>query len=900
MGSNDDIYQIIQRAVQNAKYNEVVTIDVNNHKSNDENKEALILNSLDANEIILVASLDESNGGIVWKRPHNSSSSDSNTELQESKYGTDDKFEDEGIKRHLRTKKWILPMLHDSKRNHLYHSAIQKACHQIYSSTQTKSNEATSIQVLDIGTGTGLLAMMTAKCLKTYMDNCKDATTSLKIKITSLEMASAMARLANKIVHANNLEQLIQILPYHSCDQKFYLSPPTQESNSSATNKSLQPTQKAVLCTSELLESGLLGEGIIPTLRDAWKRHLEPNAIMIPQRARIIAQIIESKDHVACYRGPVSNIFEKDGSTRLSACAPSSDRNDSFLLLHENGHNLSRRSEAGGVLVPIRAEALLNQPDITILTDAVVALEFDFTRPESIPPPEGRSKLLSLIPSSSGTAHGVLFWWELDLWDGLTYSTKPVTQKKKDINDNDKKSNEKQNDHHGNWQDHWQQCLFVWNLTDENCPRLEKGISFTLIASHTDYAISFSFVSHEQARTIPNIIKKQKVMHINPKNQVTYHRALQLSNINRIQAFNNAIQAAIKQKGNHNTPILDLSDFSLCGILAATGKYNRTKDDCKDGFEDVNATHVNSIESGECALSPWAMLSSKVAQIGNELPIQGGIFQIWNTRPEMLTKNLLFPPSSFSANSNLKVEIVMAEPYYEKLEGWHLQEAINFYYILRGLRQMDESSNFISPDAIIIPQCARIMGCAVELNYDMAKAYGPLLDENENIKYEYFGEMDKERTKKKAIKICGFDHTLINHYVFLHIDSFDMKFNMFQYEYKMLTEPFELGNIDYRQTVSLNSCGIGDSNLHRTVVFKTNGICHGMMMWVEYDLGPYSGPKIISTNTRFDQQSFRMLKHPEKVTRDKHSFCYSASFGGKDNNDVESHYFNLFIKKSHV
>jgi predicted RNA methylase len=48
------------------------------------------------------------------------------------------------------------------------------------------------------------------------------------------------------------------------------------------------------ICTSELLESGLLGEGVLPALRDVWARQLDSNtAIVIPRRARIFALPVE-------------------------------------------------------------------------------------------------------------------------------------------------------------------------------------------------------------------------------------------------------------------------------------------------------------------------------------------------------------------------------------------------------------------------------------------------------------------------------------------------------------------------------------------------------------------------------------------------------------------------------
>jgi hypothetical protein len=52
---------------------------------------------------------------------------------------------------------------------------------------------------------------------------------------------------------------------------------------------------KAMFCTPKVLKSGLLGEGWLVALRDAWERHLDPDAIVVPQQARDFAQVVEGE-----------------------------------------------------------------------------------------------------------------------------------------------------------------------------------------------------------------------------------------------------------------------------------------------------------------------------------------------------------------------------------------------------------------------------------------------------------------------------------------------------------------------------------------------------------------------------------------------------------------------------
>ena len=110
-------------------------------------------------------------------------------------------------------------------------------------------------------------------------------------------MSSSMASLAKKTIASNGFDKsnsntnsssvTIDIVEGHSCEVSPY-----------------HDNTKATLCTSELLESGLLGEGWLPAMRDAHERHLDnENAIVIPQRARVYARVVEGEG-VSNYWGP--------------------------------------------------------------------------------------------------------------------------------------------------------------------------------------------------------------------------------------------------------------------------------------------------------------------------------------------------------------------------------------------------------------------------------------------------------------------------------------------------------------------------------------------------------------------------------------------------------------------
>lgn len=760
----------IEDALKNARYNEAVIVTIPHEANSDENK-----------EIVLVATLDKVSGGVSWQ---DAAALSSNVCIHNI---------DVGIQRHLRTKNWIKPMLNDDHRNSLYSSSIRKACAaaiQNLAKDKEGSEERKTSQIIDIGSGTGLLAMLAARSMQKIDEN-------LVVKVTSIEMASAMGRLARKIIKSNDLDGRIDVIEGHSCSNDFNPYP---------------CDNKAILCTSELLETGLLGEGIIPAMRDAWNRHLNADAIVVPQKARVYVQVVEST-FCQNYVGP-----KIDAKVRLST---SGLGNDAALL----GNN-------GGLRVPLHAESLFENADspyykspthspetaecATILSKSMSVLEFDFTSKESIPPPCGRSSESKLIALKSGIAHGVLFWWELDLWEGETYSTEVGKSP---------------------WQDHWQQCLYVFS---DDCEQLSEGQPFTLVSSHDDTSISFKILPNkltdEQAAKKRRLEEKNEI--IQPRqNHITHDRALQLNDKDRMAVLHNAIERAIKYKGKDSI-ILDISDFCLCSAIAARA---------------FGAERVTSLESSTNGIP---LLSARVAQIGNQLPREGCEFQVINAYAENLTIEHL----------GGKIDIIMAEPYYEILESWHLQEALNYYYLLRALKQRD----LVKSDAISIPSTGSIMACAVQLDETVARSH----------------------SDSQLSSLCGFAHEKIFEYG-NPLSAYDMKIPAFQYKWKRLSPNFEIAKLQY-DGIATQMKIHGDGEWSQSEL-SVGDYCHGIFIWVEYDywFGESNERKlIISTGNRHHHQAFRFLKSPA-IVKDGDRICVKPMF---NTHTFEDHDFEITIK----
>ena len=145
---------------------------------------------------------------------------------------------------------WHLPMLADAARNAAYEQAIAKAA-------------GGSALTLDIGTGSGLLAMLAAR--------------HGARRVVACEAHPIIADTATEIVARNGLQGRIRVVAKRSTEMR----PEIDMENA-----------KADLIVSEILDAGLLGEGVLATLRDALARLAAPGAKVIPGKADVYVQAI--------------------------------------------------------------------------------------------------------------------------------------------------------------------------------------------------------------------------------------------------------------------------------------------------------------------------------------------------------------------------------------------------------------------------------------------------------------------------------------------------------------------------------------------------------------------------------------------------------------------------------
>lgn len=197
---------------------------------------------------------------------------------------------------------WHFPMMRDEARNQAFLRAIERAVKP-------------GMKVLDIGSGSGLLAMMAARAGAGHVHTC--------------EVNLVIAEAAREIVSRNGFADRITV---HMCNSKK-LDPATDLGG------------PADLVVSEIIGKDLVCEEVLPTMRDAVRRLARPGARFIPQGGEI--------------RVALAHFADLERNRAGDAC----------------GFDLSPFNR----LMSARITARANDPELSLRSDPVSLFEFDFT-----------------------------------------------------------------------------------------------------------------------------------------------------------------------------------------------------------------------------------------------------------------------------------------------------------------------------------------------------------------------------------------------------------------------------------------------------------------------------------------------------------------------------------------
>ena len=142
---------------------------------------------------------------------------------------------------------WHFAMMDHHKRNEAYEAAIRRGVR--------------GKRVLDIGTGSGLLALRAAR--------------AGAAKVTACEAVPLIGKMAREIIARNGYQDCITVVPKASMDMTVPRDMP----------------ERAQVLITETFASGLITEGVLPTVEHAHQHLLTPDATVIPASASVMGYL---------------------------------------------------------------------------------------------------------------------------------------------------------------------------------------------------------------------------------------------------------------------------------------------------------------------------------------------------------------------------------------------------------------------------------------------------------------------------------------------------------------------------------------------------------------------------------------------------------------------------------
>jgi hypothetical protein len=242
--------------------------------------------------------------------------------------------------------RWHFAMLNDVERNEALATAVKR---------QVRPGD----YVLDIGAGSGLLSMLAAKVGAA--------------KVISCESNPLLAEIATQIIASHGLSDLVTVIPKPS----------------SQLTIGMDLDRRVDVIMAEIVDCGLIGEGILPTMRHARQHLLAPGGRLLPRSARVLGSLVMSE--------------AVDGLNRVSDAG---------------GFDVGMVNSVATVgHFPVR---LRTWPH-TLLSEVIELFSFDF----DVGPLDDGSSNVRMPVTASGTAHGIAAWFEMDLGGRVTMRNSP-------------------------------------------------------------------------------------------------------------------------------------------------------------------------------------------------------------------------------------------------------------------------------------------------------------------------------------------------------------------------------------------------------------------------------------------------------------------------------------------
>ncbi|HEX9991930.1 MAG TPA: 50S ribosomal protein L11 methyltransferase [Acidimicrobiales bacterium] len=243
--------------------------------------------------------------------------------------------------------RWHFAMLNDTGRNAAYRRALSTI-------------DLRGKTVLDVGSGSGLLAMMAADLGAAQVYSC--------------EAVEAIAGLARRIVAVNRKAHIVEVIARQSFDL--------------VVGRDLHAP--ADVLVTETIDCGLVGEGLLPIVRHAREHLLRESASIVPCKATLHAALLESAEVHGNNFAFVADVYDVTLFNEFSTY-------DYF---------------------PVRLDTWNHR----LLSEPVDLFRFDF----ETDPLDPETVEVDLEAGSTGTVHGVVMWFTVELVPGVSIANAPT------------------------------------------------------------------------------------------------------------------------------------------------------------------------------------------------------------------------------------------------------------------------------------------------------------------------------------------------------------------------------------------------------------------------------------------------------------------------------------------